>query len=187
MPSASLLQWRNERMPRLHEVDLQCAAVVGAPVPNPRLIDENLRGYVLLLSAHFQGYCRDLYTECAQVVVSKLRPTLQPLIQAQFTAQRALAHGNPNLQNIRADFQRFGSTLDLIAAHPANTARITHLGFLNTWRNAAAHHGTIPADPPLTLPNLQAWRASCDGLATSLDGIMYNRLRRILRRTPWVP
>jgi hypothetical protein len=34
---------------------------------NPALLDENLRAYVLLLSAHFQGFCRDLYTECAQM------------------------------------------------------------------------------------------------------------------------
>ena len=61
-----------------------------------------------------------------------------------------------------------------------------HLADLNRWRNIAAHHGMIPAAaPPLDLPSLQAWRSSCDGLASSLHGIMYNELRRILRRTPW--
>jgi len=30
--------------------------------PNPPLEDENLRRLIMLLSAHFQGYCRDLYT-----------------------------------------------------------------------------------------------------------------------------
>jgi hypothetical protein len=151
----------------------------------PNLVDENLRGYVLLLSAHFQGYCRDLYTECAQLIVSRVRTRLQVLIQAQFIAHRKLDHGNPNVQNLKEDFERFGFTLDLAAADPANPVRLTHLGQLNRWRNVAAHHGTVPAGAPLSLPALQSWRSSCDGLAVSLDAILYNELRRILRRTPW--
>src|SRR5438876_112944 len=101
MPSASMQHWRNDRMPRLQQVELQCAASLAAVPPNLQLIDENLRGYVLLLSAHFQGFCRDLYTECALIVVSKVRPTLRTLIEGQFTAQRKLDYGNPNLKNLR--------------------------------------------------------------------------------------
>jgi hypothetical protein len=173
-------------MRRLGEVDAQCAASLALAPPQPHLVEENLRGYVLLLSAHFQGFCRNLYTECAQIVVSKVRAMLRTLIQAQFTAHRKLDHGNPNLQNLRADFERFGFMLDLAAADPVNAARLHDLALLNWWRNVAAHHGTIPVGtPPLNLPALQAWRNSCDGLATSLDSIMYNELRRILRRRPW--
>src|SRR5579864_7074535 len=107
MPSAALISWQNDRMPRLAAVEARCAGSLALVPPQPNLVDENLRGYVLLLSAHFQGFCRDLYTECAQVVVLKVRPTLQTLIQAQFTAHLRLDHGNPNLQNLRADFERF--------------------------------------------------------------------------------
>jgi hypothetical protein len=146
----------------------------------------DLRGYVLLLSAHFQGFCRDLYAECAQAVVSKVRPTLQALIQFQFRAHLKLDHGNPNLQTLREDFERFGLVLDLAAAAPANPARLQDLATLNRWRNIAAHHGVIPAGAPaLDLASLQAWRNSCDGLATSLDAIMYNAVRKILKRAPW--
>jgi hypothetical protein len=188
MPSASLVQWRADRMLRLSEVDAQCAATLALVPPKPHLVEENLRGYVLLLSAHFQGFCRDLYTECANFIVLRVRPGLQSLIQAQFTAHQRLAHGNPNVQNLREDFERFGLTFDLAGADPANPARLTDLGVLNRWRNVAAHHGTIPADlPALDLLSLRSWRTSCDGLATSLDDIMYNRVRRILRRAPWVP
>lgn len=185
MPSASLLQWQNDRMPRLTDVETQCAASLAVAPPQPKLVEENLRGYVLLLSAHFQGFCRDLYTECTQIIVSRVRTTLQVLVQAQFTAHRKLDHGNPNLQNLRADFERFGFTLDIAAADPANPVRLNHLDLLSKWRNVAAHHGIVPAGAPLALTSLQTWRNSCAGLATSLDGIMYNQLRRILRRTPW--
>ena len=71
-------------------------------------------------------------------------------------------------------------------ADPANTPRRHDLAVLNQWRNVAAHQGTtLPPGGPLTLASLQVWRVSCDGLATALDGIMYNPLRRILRRKPW--
>jgi len=173
-------------MPRLAEVDAQCAACLALVPPPPKLIEENLRGYVLLLSAHFQGFCRDLHTESAQVIVSKVRASLQSLIQTQFTAHRKLDHGNPNVQNLREDFERFRFTLDLPAADPANAARLNDLGALNRWRNVAAHYGKIPPGmPALDLPSLQAWRNSCDGLAASLDDIMYNELRKLLKRAPW--
>jgi hypothetical protein len=182
-----LLHWQNDRVPRLVLIEAQCAALLAVAAPNPILIDENLRGYVVLLSAHFQGFCRDLYSEAAQIVVSRLgRARLQPMIQAQFTAKLKLDHGNPNLQNIREDYERFGFTLDL-AADPANVPRLAHLSDLNRWRNIAAHHGTIPAGAVLTLPLLQAWRTSCEGLAPSLEGIIYNQLRTMLRRAPWIP
>jgi hypothetical protein len=142
-------------------------------------------GYVVLLSAHFQGFCRDLYTEAAQIITSKVRPSLQLLIQDQFTANRKLDHGNPNLQHLKKDFNRFGFTLDL-TVDPANVPRLAHLSALNKWRNVAAHQGTtVPAGIPLNLPSLQTWRTSCDGLATSLDDTVYNQLRKVLRRAPW--
>jgi len=187
MPSASLVRWRHDRMPRLSEIDAQCAAALALTPPRPNLVDENLRGFTLLLSAHFQGFCRDLYTECATIIGLRVRPRLRVLIQNQFAAHRKLDHGNPTAQNLRDDFERFGFTLDLTAADPANAARLHDLAALNRWRNVAAHHGTIPAGLPLDLPSLRGWRHSCDGLATSLDAIMYNETRRILRRAPWVP
>src|SRR5262249_10309443 len=151
-PSASLLQWQNDRMPRLAQVQLQCAACLAMVPANALLIDENLRGYVMSLSAHFQGFCRDLNTEAAQVIASKVRPALQPLIQQQFIAHRKLDRGNPTLQHLRDDFERFGFMLDL-AADPANRPRLNHLAALNQWRNVAAHQQpTAPVGIPLNLP-----------------------------------
>ena len=187
MPSASFVRWQNDRMPRLAQIDGQCGMALAAAVPNLSLTDENLRGYVMALSAHFQGFCRDLYTEASQILVSKVRrPALAILFQAQFTAHRKLDHGNPNLANLKSDFNRFGFNLDLAGADPANPAHLMHLATLNEWRNIAAHQGAPTAIAgPLNLPLVAAWRTSCDGLAVSLDGIVYSQLRRILRRRPW--
>ena len=55
MPSDALLDWRNVRMARLAEIDAQCAASMALTPPQPNLVEENLRGYVLLLSATSRG------------------------------------------------------------------------------------------------------------------------------------
>ena len=185
MPSVSLLFWQNDRMPRLQQIDHQCATSLAAVPQNVHLIDENLRGYVVLLSAHFQGFCRDLCTECAQVIASKRRPSLRAMIREHFVAHRKLDHGNPTYESLKADFRRFGFILDL-TVDPANQPRLADLSALNMWRNVAAHQGTtIPVGILLNLPSLRNWQSSCDGLATSLDAILYNHLRKILRRVPW--
>jgi len=186
MPSRSLQHWRNDRQQRLTEVDLHCAALALLTPPNVLLAEESLRGYVLLLSGHFQGFCRDLYTECAQTLLANVPTVLHATGQAQFFAELKLNSHNPTIETIRKYFERFGFTLD-ISADPANGLRMTHLGHLNKWRNAVAHQiPTTPAGiPPLTLAEAQGWRSSCDGLATWLDTFMYNELQRILATAPW--
>ena len=37
----------------------------------------------------------------------------------------------------------------------------------------------------LTLQLVQNWKAVCDELATSLDGVMFNQLSQILAVAPW--
>ena len=53
MPSASLLTWNGDRATRLDGIDAQCAAVTATDAVH---LDECLRGYVMHLSAHFQGF-----------------------------------------------------------------------------------------------------------------------------------
>jgi hypothetical protein len=189
MPSAALTRWQNDRLPRLAEVDAHCAATLALVTPNPMFLDETLRGFVLHLSAHFQGFCRDLYSECSQIWIAAIPAGFKATAQAQFFTQLALEKGTPSYENIRRDFDRFGFLLDLQAAHPTNPQRVTDLGHLNEWRNKAAHQGTkalgggVPA--VLTLAVVRNWRSSCDGLAASLDSIMHGELLRIMGVTPW--
>jgi hypothetical protein len=189
MPSAAFRRWQNDRTLRLTEVDTHCASVLALVPPNPTFLDETPRGFVLHLSAHFQGFCRDLYTECSQIWIAAIPDGLKATAQAQSSAKLALEKGNPSYDNIKRDFNRFGFLLDLQTAHVANLQRVTDLGHLNDWRNKAAHQGTQPlgggVPTALTLPIVQGWRASCDVLAVSLDGIMYAELLRIMATAPW--
>jgi hypothetical protein len=189
VPSATFTHWQNDRTLRLNDVDAHCAAVLALVPPNPTFLDETLRGYVLHLSAHFQGFCRDLYTECSQICIAVLPAGLKATGQAQFSAQVALEKGNPTHDDIKRVFNRFGFLLNLQAAHPSGPRQVTDLGHLNDWRNQAAHQGTQPlgggVPAVLALPIVQGWRASCDGLATSLDAIMRAELLSSMGVAPW--
>ena len=189
MPSAALTCWQVDRMSRLNEVEAHVAYVLALGPPNLTFLDESLRGFVLHLSAHFQGFCRDLYSECSQTWIAAIPASFQPTAQAQFSTQLALEKGNPNHNNIKRDFDRFGIQVDLQAAHPTGSRRVTDLGHMNEWRNKAAHQGNQPlgggVPVALALPIVQSWKASCDGLATSLDGIMRSEMLRIMGVVPW--
>src|SRR5947209_2538169 len=104
----------------------------------------------MLVSGHFQGYCRDLYTECSQVCASTVPAGLSTTLQMQFGAELRLNSGNPTIENIRKDFERFDISLNLAGAAPGNAVRVTHLGHLNYWRNATAHQR--PSPPPPGVP-----------------------------------
>ena len=190
MPSASLVFWNARRTTRLDGIDAQCAAV---PITEVDHLDECLRGFVMHLSAHFQGFCRDLYAECSLVCSLAVPSEMKLLVERQFASSLALEKGNPTNDNLVKDFSRFGFPLNFTAAyvadHLANGPRVTDLGHLQAWRNRAVHQSITPLGggvaPVLTLPIVRTWRESCGGLAVSLDDIMYNYLRGILAVPPW--
>src|SRR5438874_8491654 len=67
------------------------------------------QAYVLMLSAQFQGFCRDLHSEAVDFVVDSLQAiSLRSLLQSEFQYGRRLDSGNPTEQNIRSDFKRLG-------------------------------------------------------------------------------
>lgn len=186
MPSIALQQWQNDRVPRLNEVEAHCAAVAALVPPKPEFLDETLRGFVLHLSAHFQGFCRDLYTESSQACIAQMPAGLHATAQLQFLDHISIETGNPSHVNLKRDFGRFGLSFNLQAT---NAKEVTDLGHLNAWRNKAAHQGTrpLPGGIPtiLTIATVQGWRASCDRLAAALDAMMQQELQRITGLPPW--
>jgi hypothetical protein len=186
LPSNALLRWQNERSSRLREFAAQTALTLSL-VPPSDLAEENLRGLAALLCAHFQGFCRDLYTETTDLIIDAIPALLQGFVRRQAMSQLKLDTGNPNLQSLTHDFNRFGFDLkSLLDLDPANGLRLNHLALLNKWRNYVVHHGvTAPPGPPLALAPVQAWQTSCSELAVALDQIMYDHLLGLLGVSPW--
>ncbi len=185
-PSQALQEWNIARRSKLIKVDAQCVWAIGLVPADAEMVGEHLRAYVTLLSAHFQGFCRDLYTEASFKVVARIKQIgLRPIVQAQFVAGLKLDKVNPTLDALSEDFGRFGIA-DLRAAIGTSPPADTHKGrlrALNACRNKCAHGE--PAIPELLLANIQDWRNSCDWLATRLNAVVYDTLWAAFRGTPW--
>src|SRR5690242_4398976 len=148
MPSHSLLTWRTSAARALDEIEAAHAAV-GGTGPGRRYATQQINhAYAVLLSSQFQGFCRDLHTECANLLVRPVAPAvLQVALRRPLTQDRKLDRGNANAGNIGADFARLGMTFwpDVHRLDQRHQARQALLEELNAWRNAIAHQDFDPA------------------------------------------
>jgi hypothetical protein len=192
MPSNSLQVWFAERAATLDDVENAHRAVRGSgPGARAAALQIN-QAYAMLLSAHFQGYCRDLHSECADYLVKPVAdPGLRIVLQAGLLFGRRIDRGNPTPSNIGEDFNRFNMLLWplIIGNHPENPARRAALEDLNTWRNAIAHQDFQAAmlrarRPQLTLAQVRGWRKACDGLVRSFDEVLKEHLRVVTGHAP---
>jgi hypothetical protein len=147
----------------------------------------------VLLSSHFQAFCRNLHTECVDHLVAPVVSIdLRVMYHFSLVLNRKLDRGNPNSGNIGSDFGRldplFWPSID--THRPQNTARRTLLDELNEWRNAIAHQVFAPAmlrggRPTLPLAQVQTWRRACEGLARSIDQVMRAPILAKTGTAPW--
>jgi hypothetical protein len=145
-----------------------------------------------LLAAQFQGFCRDLHSECVDSLVGPIPlPDWQQALQTEFLWNRKLDHGNPNPGNIGADFSRLGLDFwqKVEADDTRNAARKRFLDELNEWRNAIAHHDFDPVKlggaVNLRLRRVRHWRNVCQAVAASFDRVMTNYVHYVTGLRPW--
>ncbi len=169
---------------------MQSAERAGAGAYATQQINQ---AYAVMLSSHFQAFCRELHTECAFYFVNPVAaPNLRSLLRNNLLFGRRLDRGNPNVGNIGADFNRFDlSFWSLCDAHrPGNSQRRMLLEELMAWRNAIAHQDFAAAllrggRAVVQLAQVQSWRRACDVLADSFDAVMSPHIRALTGTTPW--
>src|SRR5436305_5505914 len=70
MPSLSYQHWSTARAASLNEIE-SAHRTVGGTGPGRRYATQQInQAYAVLLSSQFQGFCRDLYTECVDHLVT---------------------------------------------------------------------------------------------------------------------
>lgn len=193
MPSASYRRWRTVRASSLEEIT-QAHAAVGGTGPGRRYTTEQLnRAFAVLLASQFQGFCRDLHSECVDHILAVLAPApaLVNLVRAEFTRGRQLDRGNARPSSLGADFGRLGIDLwdELKAYDAAAEAWRQGLELLNEWRNAIAHQDfTSPklgGIMKLRLVQVRRWRTSCNRLARAADEVLRRHLQTLTGTSPW--
>jgi hypothetical protein len=185
------MKWNTERAEALDEIE-NAHAVVGGSERGRRYATQQINySYVALLSSHFQGFCRDLHSECIERIVEIAPPQLRGMMSGSLELNRSLSRGNPHPGAIGSDFNRLG--IDFWTAVRAldlrSERRRVLLQELIDWRNAIAHQDfdpVIPVGPPtLQLVRVRAWRRALDSLARDFDRVMYNHLSNLIGISPW--
>jgi hypothetical protein len=84
---------------------------VGGSSPGRRYATQQInQSYLVMLSSHFQQFCRDLHSEAVDHLLRGLDPALLPIVLSSLTSDRRLDRGNPTPGNLGSDFGRLGMT-----------------------------------------------------------------------------
>lgn len=191
MPSQALNRWLFERAAVLDGLLDSFGVIRGSGRVHRTAIQHLSRSFAVVLSAEFQGFCKDLHRECAAHFAALVPAAIEDVVLQQFLAQRLLDRGNPNPGNIGADFNRLGLKLfdEARQADPRVPGWRGILDYLNEWRNAIAHSdysATRVADHPhLGVGQLRSWRSACNQLAAVFDRVLGRYLETKTGVKPW--
>jgi hypothetical protein len=189
--SKALDWWRGDGIQLLDEISDAHRAVGGKGRGRRYATGQLNNAYAVLLSSQFQRFCRDLHSEAAEFLTSRIDVALQEIIHKRFTEGRKLDVGNPNPANIGSDFARFGISFwdNVSTAHPDYVKRRAHLEQLNSWRNAIAHQDFTKSEcggrTSVRLAEVKRWRHACSAVAFRFDKIVAEHLRDKTGFLPW--
>jgi hypothetical protein len=192
LPSQAYGTWISVGASALDQIEHAHASVGGTSRGRRYATQQINHAYAVLLSSHFQAFCRDLHSEAVDNLVRAVSPVvLQATIRAALTRERRLDHGNANPSGIGSDFKRLGLVFwdDVIALGSRNRIRQNRLDGLNVWRNAIAHQDfTNPALGGVTilrLSRIKQWRRDCHNLARCFDRVVRDHIHRMTGSSPW--
>ena len=197
MPSKSLQHWDAAACSALDEIE-DCAR--GGRWQRKGQCFATLQinhAYLVMVSSHFQRFCRDLHTEALDHIcrpdaaASSVPDRRRIILRLALSQNRHLDSKNPSSGALGADFGRLGFNLwDRIRArqHLRNDRRMRLLDELNGWRNAIAHQDfatrrLLPAD--LTLAAVRRFRNACHQLSRRMDAVICDEVAKITGRNPW--
>src|SRR4051812_26511381 len=109
MPSLAFQHWSGARSAALDEIE-NAHRLIGGTGPGRRYATQQInQAYAVLLSSQFQGFCRDLHSECVDLLVTVIaNVSMRAISGGNMQDGRKLDTGNPNPGNIGADFGRLG-------------------------------------------------------------------------------
>jgi hypothetical protein len=189
--SRSLLRWAEGAGTALDRMEQAHRAVGGTSRGRRYATQQINQSYLVMLSSHFQQFCRDLHSEAVDHLLRGLDPALLPIVQAVLTSDRKLDRGNPTPGNLGSDFGRLGMTFwpDVHALHRHNAQRAKRLELMGHWRNAIAHQDFagnarhLGSRTEITLHDVRQFRSACSGLALAFDSAVLAHIKAVAGAT----
>jgi hypothetical protein len=186
MSFSALHTWNTSAADALSQLEVAHSAVGGTAAGRRTNTLQLNYAFVLLLSAHFQAFCRDLHTQMTRALSATLAPAIGDVLRVNLTFSRQLDVRNAQPGSLGADFNRFGLAFwpAVEGADRRNRQRREKLNQLNEWRNAIAHHdiasrGANLTPREVTLDACKDWRSALNGLASSCDRVLTAHLKTL--------
>lgn len=109
MPSIAYQAWVGVRAQNL-DVQRRAHRALHGTGPGVRAATAQIhQAYVLRISARFQGFYRDLHTECLDLLLMRISDSsVRAMVRSGLLLDREFDRGNPNPGNIGSDFARLG-------------------------------------------------------------------------------
>ena len=153
MPSLSWGEWNTTRTQQLNDIEAAHRSVGGIGRGRRYATEQLNHAYAVLLASQFQGFCRDLHSECVDELARAVAPTIfQSILRAELLLNRSLDRGNANPSTIGSDFNRLGVEFWRLVYddYPKNDRRRQLLEELNQWRMRS--HTKVLMQPPWEAP-----------------------------------
>lgn len=107
MPSNSWIFWKTARALKLNEIRDAHKTIGGIGRGRRYATEQLIYAYTFLLASQFQGFCRDLHSECVDSLVKHVTPVdVQNVLNGELLRSRSLDQGNANPSNLGKDFNR---------------------------------------------------------------------------------
>jgi hypothetical protein len=196
MTSVALQAWRSTRANRLDRLQSAHTAIGGSGPGRRWLTEELNHALILRLAAEFQGFARELHDEVSMAIADSLSGGVaqrRNALDRAFTTTRRLNRGNATAEVLAHDFGLLGLVLwdELQQRFSRPRQWRDRLGLLNDARNGLAHADQQKIDRvanagwPLTLRSAQRWRGTLDALASGIDRVTGDHLRRVFGVRAW--
>lgn len=187
--------WQTTGLARLAELESVHVQATGSAKGRRWGTAQLNRSLFVMLVAQFQGYCRALHDEAADVHIASAVAGQQAMLGTLLTQGRKLDTQNPRRSALGSDFGRLGFRFvdDLKAARPTVATELDHLERLIDFRNAIGHGdegaiAAIEADGAIrsTKAAYVASRRTLDRLVGTMDEVVAARLAAVLATPrPW--
>ena len=189
MPSQSLKHWNERSATALNWMEAAHHAVRGTGRGGRHATQQINQSYLVLLSSHFQQFCRSLHSEAVNHLARNVDTALRPIMLAALNVGRNLDQGNPNPGNLGADFGRLGMRFwhDVTSFRRQDEMRKASLARMGHWRNAIAHQDFASATHVLELggrteirlQEVRAFRLACSWLALDFDAVVLAHIKAV--------
>ncbi len=195
MPSVALQTWTTDASARLDELEAVHLKLTGTNRGRRWGTAQLNLSLFTALTSQFQGYCRSLHDEAAEVHVAAANPAQEGVLRVLLTEGGKLDSANARSGTLGNDFNRLGFQFipALKADGPLTTERLRKLDELTDIRNAIVHGNDIrvaalasAAGVAMTKASYKRYRAALGALASTMDRVVAKQLAALLGVSqPW--